>query len=250
MKETDLLTVSEVAKRSGFAASALRFYEREGLIEAQRTAGGRRRYERQVLRRLAFIRAARHVGLALDEIRQALATLPQSRTPTKADWARISRNWRARLDAEIAALTTLRDGLDACIGCGCLSLRLCAISNPGDAAARYGPGARFLPGPVREDGPALDGGSVGERGASRARPAAATRRGTAPVATAVMTDCFGDDDPDADPCGPAGGFADICADDSEPGGLCAEPFAGDACDVTDVCGEPVPAPVRGPDALG
>ncbi|NUU22641.1 MAG: redox-sensitive transcriptional activator SoxR [Streptomycetaceae bacterium] len=151
MKDTDPLTVSEVVRRSGFAASALRFYEREGLISAHRTGGGQRRYERHVLRRLAFIRAARHVGLSLDEIRAALDTLPQSRTPNKSDWARISRSWRARLDAEIAALTQLRDGLDSCIGCGCLSLQRCAISNPDDAAARYGSGALFLPQPLRED---------------------------------------------------------------------------------------------------
>ncbi|MGW0661866.1 redox-sensitive transcriptional activator SoxR [Streptodolium elevatio] len=151
MKDTDQLTVAEVAKRSGFAASALRFYEREGLLTAHRTGGGQRRYERHVLRRLAFIRAARHVGLSLDEIRDALATLPESRTPTKADWARISRGWRSRLDAEIAALTTLRDGLESCIGCGCLSLQRCAISNPDDTAARFGSGALYLPQPLRED---------------------------------------------------------------------------------------------------
>ncbi|WP_436775556.1 redox-sensitive transcriptional activator SoxR [Yinghuangia sp. YIM S09857] len=151
MKDTDLLTVAEVAKRSGFAASALRFYEREGLLAAHRTTGGQRRYERHVLRRLAFIRAARHIGLSLDEIRDALATLPESRTPTKADWARISRGWRSRLDAEIAALTQLRDGLDSCIGCGCLSLQRCAISNPDDSAARFGSGALYLPEPLRED---------------------------------------------------------------------------------------------------
>jgi MerR family redox-sensitive transcriptional activator SoxR len=153
VKDTDLLTVSEVSHRSGFAASALRFYEREGLIGAQRTSGGRRRYERHVLRRLAFIRAARHVGLSLDEIREALATLPESRTPNKSDWARISRGWRARLDEEIAALTVLRDGLDSCIGCGCLSLQRCAISNPDDRAARFGSGALYFPKPLREESP-------------------------------------------------------------------------------------------------
>lgn len=151
MKDTDLLTVAEVAKRSGYAASALRYYEREGLVSAHRTGGGQRRYERHVLRRLAFIRAARHVGLSLDEIRDALGTLPESRTPTKSDWARISRGWRSRLDAEIAALTTLRDGLDSCIGCGCLSLQRCAISNPDDSAARFGSGALYLPKPLREE---------------------------------------------------------------------------------------------------
>ena len=145
----DVLTVSEVAARSGFAPSALRFYEREGLIAATRSAGGQRRYERAVLRRLAFIRAARNVGLTLDEVRAALATLPGARTPTKADWTRLSRGWRVRLDAQIEALTALRDGLDSCIGCGCLSLKRCAMSNPHDVAAAAGPGAAYLPSPLR-----------------------------------------------------------------------------------------------------
>lgn len=145
-----MLTVGQVAERSGFAASALRFYEREGLIQAERNPGGHRRFEQSVLRRLAFISAARHVGLTLDEIRDALSRLPEGRTPTKADWTRISRTWRARLDAEIDALVALRDGLDSCIGCGCLSLQTCAISNPADAAASRGPGAVYLPEPVRQ----------------------------------------------------------------------------------------------------
>jgi MerR family redox-sensitive transcriptional activator SoxR len=147
--EAEWLTVSEVAARSGFAPSALRFYEREGLIAATRTAGGQRRYERSVLRRLAFIRAARNVGLRLDEVAAALGELPSGRTPTKADWARLSRSWRRRLDEQIEALTALRDRLDSCIGCGCLSLRRCAISNPHDVMAPYGPGATFLPAPLR-----------------------------------------------------------------------------------------------------
>ena len=114
----DRLTVSETAERSGFAPSALRYYERKGLISSERTSGNQRRYDRAVLRRLAFIAAARHVGLTLDEVREALALLPDERTPTKADWTRISRSWRDRLDAEIAALEKLRDGLTGCIGCG------------------------------------------------------------------------------------------------------------------------------------
>jgi MerR family redox-sensitive transcriptional activator SoxR len=150
----DLLTISELARRSGFAASALRYYEREGLIASRRTDGNQRRYPRAVLRRLAFIRAARHVGLTLDEIRAALGGLPQSRTPTRADWTRISRSWRERLDAEIDALVALRDGLDSCIGCGCLSLQRCRISNPGDVAAAGGPGAVYLPRRLREADPA------------------------------------------------------------------------------------------------
>ena len=143
------LSVGEVAQRSGFAPSAVRYYEREGLIGAQRTAGGQRRFRRDVLRRLAFIRAARHVGLSLEEVKEALDSLPRSRTPTKADWSRISKHWRARLNAEIEALEALRDGLDSCIGCGCLSLKSCAISNPEDAAGRRGPGAVFLPHELR-----------------------------------------------------------------------------------------------------
>ena len=144
----DHLTVSQTAERSGFSASALRYYEREGLIEAERTAGGQRRFHRQELRRLAFIAAARHIGLTLAEIRTALSMLPEGRNPTKADWTRISKSWRGRLDAEIAALVKLRDGLDGCIGCGCLSLQRCNLSNPADVAASTGSGAVFLPEPL------------------------------------------------------------------------------------------------------
>src|SRR5438445_7722173 len=149
MRTTDLLTVSEVAERSGFAASALRFYEREGLVHATRTSGNQRRYERNVLRRLAFIRAARNVGLSLDEVAAAMATLPDGRTPTRADWSRLSRGWRHRLDDQIAALERLRDGLDSCIGCGCLSLKTCAMQNPADVAGTAGPGAVYLPRALR-----------------------------------------------------------------------------------------------------
>ena len=140
----DLLTISETAERSGFSASALRYYEREGLIEASRTEGGQRRFERAELRRLAFIAAARHVGLSLDEIKEALALLPEERNPTRADWTRMSRSWRQRLDDEIQALERLRDGLDLCIGCGCLSLQRCRLSNPNDVVADRGAGAVFL----------------------------------------------------------------------------------------------------------
>lgn len=149
MNGNELLTITEVSRRAAVAASALRFYETEGLVAPVRSPGGRRRYPRSVLRRLAFIRAAQNVGLTLDEIRTALATLPEGRTPTKADWTRLSRSWRPRLDAQIAALMTLRDGLTSCIGCGCLSLRVCALTNPGDSAARYGAGARYLPSVLR-----------------------------------------------------------------------------------------------------
>jgi MerR family redox-sensitive transcriptional activator SoxR len=145
----DLLAIGEVARRSGFAASALRYYEAERLITGVRTEGGQRRYQRNVLRRLAFVRAAQNVGLSLDEVRAALATLPDSRVPTKADWAKLSSSWRSRLDDQIAGLVALRDGLTTCIGCGCLSLRTCALSNPGDVAAGAGAGARFLPSSLR-----------------------------------------------------------------------------------------------------
>jgi MerR family redox-sensitive transcriptional activator SoxR len=144
------LTVGEVARRSGYAPSALRYYEREGLIRADRSVGGQRRYQRVVLRRLAFIRAARHVGLTLDEVRDVLTELPESRTPTRADWSHISHLWRRRLDEQIEALVALRDGLDSCIGCGCLSLKRCRTLNPQDVAAANGPGAVYLPKKLRE----------------------------------------------------------------------------------------------------
>ena len=145
----ELLPIGEVADRAGIAASALRYYERVGLVEAARSSGGQRRYPRSVLRRLAFIRAAQNVGLSLDEIRSALSTLPEARTPTVADWTRMSRTWRARLDAQIEGLVALREGLTSCIGCGCLSLRTCILSNPRDVAGDLGPGAQFLPETLR-----------------------------------------------------------------------------------------------------
>lgn len=155
MDPHDQLTVGEVAHRSGFAASTLRYYESQGLIAAGRSGGGQRRYQRSVLRRLAFIRAAGHVGLSLEEIRAELARLPQGRSPTAADWRRISRHWRGRLDEQIAALERLRDGLDSCIGCGCLSLKTCALSNPEDraAASEDSPGAAYLPRLLRRPPP-------------------------------------------------------------------------------------------------
>jgi MerR family redox-sensitive transcriptional activator SoxR len=135
------LTIGELSARSGVAASALRYYEEQRLIGSVRTSGNQRRYERATLRRVAFIRSAQRVGLTLEEIGQALATLPESRTPTKADWARLSRSWRPRINEQIERLERLRDRLDSCIGCGCLSLRRCALSNPGDVLAARGPGA-------------------------------------------------------------------------------------------------------------
>jgi len=138
------LSIGELSARSGVATPALRFYEDRGLISSTRNAGNQRRYEQAVLRRIAFIRTAQRVGLSLDEISSALATLPDNRTPTKADWTRLSRTWRGRLDEQIERIERLRDRLDGCIGCGCLSLRTCALNNPGDEVADRGPGAVFL----------------------------------------------------------------------------------------------------------
>ena len=150
-----MLTIGEVADRANVAASTLRYYEREGLIASTRTDGGQRRYHRDVLRRIAFIRAAQRVGLSLDDITQALSTLPEGRTPTAADWKRLSRSWRPLIDRRIAELQRVRDRLDTCIGCGCLSLRVCHLLNPHDVAAADGPGARWL---LDEDGQPLHRG--------------------------------------------------------------------------------------------
>lgn len=151
-KPADHLTIGQVAARSGVAHTALRFYEARGLIHAERSnSSNHRRYHRSVLRRIAFIRAAQRVGLSLEEIRTALSTLPKHHAPTKADWARLSRNWRDELDARIDALQRLRDRLTSCVGCGCLSLRACGLYNPDDRAARFGPGSRVLK-------PAAEGG--------------------------------------------------------------------------------------------
>ncbi|RFU22287.1 redox-sensitive transcriptional activator SoxR [Geodermatophilus marinus] len=154
----ELLSIGQVAERAGLAPSALRHYEAVGLVTATRTAGGARRYPRSVLRRLAFVRAAQNVGLTLPEIRAALDTLPEGRTPSARDWARLSEGWRARLDEQIAALQQLRDGLTSCIGCGCLSLTRCALSNPEDAAAAQGPGARWLSPALRRVPPTSNAG--------------------------------------------------------------------------------------------
>ena len=135
------LTIGELSERSGVATSALRFYEERGLIQSRRTTGNQRRYAKATLRRVAFVRTAQRVGLTLEEVSDALATLPQGRTPTKADWARLSRSWRPRLDEQIRRIELLRDRLDGCIGCGCLSLRTCTLVNPGDVLAEQGPGA-------------------------------------------------------------------------------------------------------------
>lgn len=145
---SDRIAIGDLAARSGVATSALRFYEAQGLIHAERSAGGQRRYARSTLRRVAFIRIARQVGLSLEEIGAALATLPEGRTPTKADWARLSRSWRGRIDDQITTLERLRDDLTGCIGCGCLSLQRCRLNNPQDVAASTGSGPRYLLGEV------------------------------------------------------------------------------------------------------
>jgi MerR family redox-sensitive transcriptional activator SoxR len=140
----DRITIGELATRSGMARSALRFYEDQGLIAAERTAGNQRVYPRPTLRRVAFIRAAQAVGLTLEEIAAALATLPADRTPVKRYWERLSTAWRDRLDQRIVELERLRDGLTSCIGCGCLSLRTCRLLNPDDGVSTKGSGARYL----------------------------------------------------------------------------------------------------------
>ncbi|MHB8395047.1 MAG: redox-sensitive transcriptional activator SoxR [Candidatus Dormibacteria bacterium] len=139
-----LLTIGELSERSGVAASAIRFYETRGLLEATRSAGGQRQFARAILRRLAFIAAAQQVGLTLAEIREALAQLPAGRTPSRADWQVLSQTWRERLEERIAALERLRDDLTGCIGCGCLSMRRCRLYNARDAAAQEGNGSRLV----------------------------------------------------------------------------------------------------------
>src|SRR5438876_11490899 len=139
----DLLTIAEVSKRSGVAASALRFYEERGLIRSERAGSGHRRYPRPVLRRIAFIVFAQRIGLSLDEIGLELAKLPPDRAPTRRDWSRLSGKWTTRIDQRIAEPERLRAGLTECIGCGCLSLERCKLSNPDDRAAGLGPGPRY-----------------------------------------------------------------------------------------------------------
>jgi len=140
---SDLLTIGEVARRSGVAASALRFYEQRGLIGSERAGSGHRRYPRPVLRRIAFIVFAQRVGLTLEEIGRELGKLPPDRAPTRRDWARLSSGWSDRIDQRIAELQRLKVGLTECIGCGCLSLDRCQLSNPGDRAGAAGPGPRY-----------------------------------------------------------------------------------------------------------
>jgi MerR family redox-sensitive transcriptional activator SoxR len=140
----ELLSIGAVSERTGVAASALRFYEAEGLVHAVRSPGGQRRYHRDVIRRVSFVRIAQEVGLTLGEIKEALASLPEHRTPTQRDWHRLATSWGPRLDEQIAMLERLRDRLEGCIGCGCLSLQVCRIMNPGDVVAERGPGPRYV----------------------------------------------------------------------------------------------------------
>jgi MerR family redox-sensitive transcriptional activator SoxR len=144
VEDTDSLTIAEVARRSGVAASALRFYEQRGLIASERTGAGHRRFPRAVLRRIAFIVFAQKIGLSLDEIAMELSKLPRNRVPERSDWAKLSAAWKTRVDVQIEALQRLKAGLTQCIGCGCLSLRTCKLSNPEDRAGTEGPGARYL----------------------------------------------------------------------------------------------------------
>lgn len=137
------MTIGEVSRRSGVAASALRYYEQRGLISSERTGAAHRRYPRAVLRRVAFIVFAQHVGLTLEEIGVELAKLPEHHAPTRRDWSRLSSSWSSRIDASIAELERLKAGLTECIGCGCLSLDRCKLTNPDDRAARLGPGPRY-----------------------------------------------------------------------------------------------------------
>ncbi len=139
---SSLLTIGEVARRSGVASSALRYYEERGLITSERGGSGHRRYPRLVLRRIAFIVFAQRIGLTLEEIGTELARLPPDRAPSRRDWSRLSSTWTGRIDARIAELERLRAGLTECIGCGCLSLDRCKLANPGDVVGRHGPGPR------------------------------------------------------------------------------------------------------------
>ena len=148
------LTVGQLAARSGVAVSALHFYESQGLIRSRRTEGNQRRYAREMLRRVAFIRVAQSVGISLTRIREALQLLPNSRTPNEEDWARLSRDWRAELDGRIESLRSLRDKLTDCIGCGCLSLERCRLANPYDRLGKEGAGPRRLYCCARSDHPA------------------------------------------------------------------------------------------------
>ena len=170
----DRITIGELAQRSGVATSALRFYESAGLISSERTGGNQRRYTRATLRRVAVIRAAQRLGLSLQEIAAALGRLPDGRTPTKEDWQRLSRSWRADVESRIVDLQRLRDDLNGCIGCGCLSLRSCALFNTQDALAARGAGPRILLGDA-----SVSGAAGPPRAGAATRPARPARRRSA-----------------------------------------------------------------------
>ncbi len=144
MQSSDRMSIGQLAERTGLSVSAIRFYEAEGLVAAERNRGGQRRFLRSDIRRLSFVLIAQQFGFTIEQIRTQLQNLPEGRTPTKKDWARISRKFRRELDAKIETLSRLRDHLDGCIGCGCLSLRKCALYNPNDHARRHGAGPRYL----------------------------------------------------------------------------------------------------------
>ncbi|MFF3732512.1 redox-sensitive transcriptional activator SoxR [Streptomyces sp. NPDC002476] len=166
------LTVGQLSARSGAAVSALHFYEAKGLIKSRRTSGNQRRYTRDALRRVAFVRAAQRVGIPLATIRDALAELPDERTPNRDDWARLSVAWRSELDERIAQLARLRDHLTDCIGCGCLSLENCVLSNPDDVSGQWISGSRLMP-----EGRADDGGRTGGAGENGTRKDEARKNG-------------------------------------------------------------------------
>ncbi|MEM9359200.1 MAG: redox-sensitive transcriptional activator SoxR [Pseudomonadota bacterium] len=150
MHQQGMLSIGELAKRTGLAVSAIRFYEEKGLLASIRNSGGQRRFMRSDIRRLSFVLIAQKLGFTIEQIRQQLHSLPLERTPTKSDWTKMSKGFRRELNARIALLTQLRDKLDSCIGCGCLSLRKCALYNPGDQAGQKGQGPRYLMGDLPE----------------------------------------------------------------------------------------------------
>lgn len=151
MPDSPMLPIGQIARRTGLAVSAIRFYEDQGLVFPIRTLSGQRHFRRSDIRRLSFVRIAQQLGFSIAEIREQLSLLPEARTPTRRDWERISRGFRVVLDARIAAMTGLRDRLDDCIGCGCLSLDRCRLHNPEDLAAQRGNGPRFLLGDAPSD---------------------------------------------------------------------------------------------------
>jgi MerR family redox-sensitive transcriptional activator SoxR len=187
-----VLSVGEVAARSGLAVSAIHFYEAQGLIRSSRTAGNQRRYPREILRRVAVIKVAQRIGIPLSIIRKALLTLPRGRTPTAADWKKLSSAWKAMLDERIDKLVRLRGSLNECIGCGCLSLKVCPLRNPADVLGDEGPGPRLLD----PAGGALAGGAVAARvpvgGSLSARGGAAQRQRAQKLRRAVPKDLDAD----------------------------------------------------------